>query len=382
MAITLAQLCRNAEKSYEMKLVAGRNGMDNTVRWVHMVEDSEVPDFLHGNELVFTTGIGHTGSDWLIPFVKSLKEHHAAGLVINLGPHIESIPARLTVFCEDNDFPLFTLPWQVKIIDITYNFCRRIIDNEEAETSLAEAFRNLIFTPERRETYAAALERSGFRENASYIVLAVSAAQGKSTSGLLKSNDYALWRIFKRSRTPAAMFFQEDRLIVIRQSASVEEIKRLVADISNAEFGSLLNIGVSDTGESLAAVTVCYKQAVSALKAAQIKGADCIFYRNIGVYKLLFGVENISILSDFTETVLGNVIRYDSMNGTDFEDTLKVYLECSGSVQLTAEKLGVHRNTVNYKMKIIREILNIEMNEEERMNILLALRAREILNSK
>ena len=178
------------------------------------------------------------------------------------------------------------------------------------------------------------------------------------------------------------MFFQEDRLIVIRQSASVEEIKRLVADISNAEFGSLLNIGVSDTGESLAAVTVCYKQAVSALKAAQIKGADCIFYRNIGVYKLLFGVENISILSDFTETVLGNVIRYDSMNGTDFEDTLKVYLECSGSVQLTAEKLGVHRNTVNYKMKIIREILNIEMNEEERMNILLALRAREILNSK
>lgn len=382
MAITLAQLCRNAEKSYEMKLIAGRNGMDNTVRWVHMVEDSEVPDFLHGNELVFTTGIGHTGTDWLIPFVKALKQHHAAGLVINLGPHIDSVPARLIVFCEDNDFPLFTLPWQVKIIDITYNFCRRIIDNEEAETSLAEAFRNLIFTPERRETYAAALERSGFRENSSYTIIAASAVQGKSAPALLKSNDYGLWRLFKRSRTPAAMFFQEDRLIVIRQSVGQDEIKRLISDVSTAEFGSLLNIGVSDTGEGLAAVPVCYKQAVSALKAAKIKCTNCIFYRNIGVYKLLFGVENYSILSDFTETVLGNVIKYDSLNGTDFENTLKVYLECSGSVQLTAEKLGVHRNTVNYKMKIIREIMNIEMTEEERMNILLALRAREILNSK
>lgn len=382
MAISLAQLCRNAEKSYEMKLIAGRGGLDNTVRWVHMVEDSDVPSFLHGNELVFTTGIGHTGSDWLIPFVKSLKEHRAAGLVINLGQYIESVPARLIVFCEDNDFPLFTLPWQVKIIDITYNFCRRIIDNEEAETSFAEAFRNLIFTPERRDTYAAMLERSGFRENASYTVISVAAVSGKSTSGLLKSNDYALWRLFKRSRTPCALFFQEDRLTVIRQSVSAEEIKRLINDISSAEFGSMLNIGVSDTGESLAAVPVCYKQAVSALKAAQIKGTGCFYYRNIGVYKLLFGVENISILSDFAETVLGSVIRYDSMNGTDFENTLKRYLECSGSVQLTAEKLGVHRNTVNYKMKIIREIMNVEMNEEERMNILLALRAREILNSK
>lgn len=77
MAITLTQLCRNAEKNYNMKLIAGRDGMDNTVRWVHMVDDSEVPDFLHGNELVFTTGIGHSGSDWLEPFVKRLKEHNA-----------------------------------------------------------------------------------------------------------------------------------------------------------------------------------------------------------------------------------------------------------------------------------------------------------------
>lgn len=51
MAITLARICANAEKTYGMKLIAGRAGMDNFVRWVHIVEDSEVPDFMHGNEL-------------------------------------------------------------------------------------------------------------------------------------------------------------------------------------------------------------------------------------------------------------------------------------------------------------------------------------------
>ncbi len=92
MAITLVQLCRNAEQTYYMKLIAGSGGMDNTVRWVHMVEDSEVPDFLNGNELVFTTGIGHYGTDWLPAFVKSLKEHNAAGVVLNLGPYIDTVP--------------------------------------------------------------------------------------------------------------------------------------------------------------------------------------------------------------------------------------------------------------------------------------------------
>ena len=63
MAISLSQLCANAEKDHEMKLIAGSAGLENTVRWVHMVEDSEVPGFLHGNELIFTTGIGHVGNE-------------------------------------------------------------------------------------------------------------------------------------------------------------------------------------------------------------------------------------------------------------------------------------------------------------------------------
>lgn len=382
MAITLTQLCRNAEKNYNMKLIAGRGGMDNTVRWVHMVEDSEVPDFLHGNELVFTTGIGHSGNDWLEPFVKGLKEHNAVGLVVNLGPHIDAVPSRVIVYCEENDFPLFTLPWQVHIIDITYNFCRRIIDNEEAETTLAGAFRNLIFSPDKKEDYAAALERMGFSENASYTVLAVSVGGDKAAAAqLMRNNRFGLWRLLKRSRSPVAMFFQDDKLISVRQNADQEEMDRLIKALSELECDMKLNIGVSEQGEGYLGVPVCYKEAVSALAAAKITGCQTMPYRNIGVYKLLFGVENRSILRSYVSGVLGDIIKYDSMNNTDYEYTLKVYLECSGSVQLTAERLGVHRNTVNYKMKVIREILNIEMNDEEKMNILLAFRAQEILGA-
>ena len=383
LAITLAQLCRNAEKNYNMKLVAGRGGMDNTVRWVHMVEDSEVPDFLHGNELVFTTGIGHLGNDWLEPFVKSLKEHKAVGLVVNLGPHIDAIPSRVVVYCEENDFPLFTLPWQVRIIDITYSFCRKIIDNEEAETTLAGAFRNLIFSPDKRENYAAALERNGFSENASYVVLAMSVSDGKASAvQLLRNNRFGLGRLIKHSKNPVAMFFQDDKLISVRQNTDREEISRLIKALSELHLEQKLSIGISDMGEGYQSVPNCYKEAVSALDVVRIKGCQSMAYSNIGVYKLLFGVENRDVLRTYVDDTLGNLIRFDSLNNTDYEHTLRVYLECNGSVQMTALRLDVHRNTVNYKMKVIREILGIEMNDEDKMNILLAFRAQEILGSR
>lgn len=45
MPISLSRLCENTEKSYQLRLIAGRDGLDNPVRWVHMIEDPEVTGF-------------------------------------------------------------------------------------------------------------------------------------------------------------------------------------------------------------------------------------------------------------------------------------------------------------------------------------------------
>lgn len=378
MAITLTQLCRNAEQAYNMKLIAGSGGMENTVRWVHMVEDSEVPGFLHGNELVFTTGIGHFGSDWLSNFVKSLKEHNAAGVVLNLGPYITTVPPYVIVYCEENNFPLFTIPWQVHIIDITYSFCRRIIENEEQETSLAESFRNLIFAPENRMGYAETLERLGFHENSVYTILAVNIGGSKSAAEQLRKNDNSLWRLLKHSRSAAAMFYQDGNLIAVRQQVSNDEMRRLLSELSKPQYDTDFNIGISESGSGYSMVAKCYNQAVSALSVAKVRNERLVHYKDIGVYKLLFGVENREIINSYVDGILGDIIRYDNMNGTDYENTLRIYLKCSGSVQQTSAILNVHRNTINYKIKVIREITGMKLNDEDKMNLLLAFRAKDI----
>jgi hypothetical protein len=153
LAITLRYLCKYAKENYGMNLICGESNMNNLVQWVHMLEDPETASFLHGQELIFSTGIGHNDTAWLLDFAKGLVEHQASGLVLNIGPYIQSVPEDLIAYCREVQFPLFTIPWKTRIVDITNDFCRKIIRSEENEVTVAGAFRNAIFFPEKIAEY-------------------------------------------------------------------------------------------------------------------------------------------------------------------------------------------------------------------------------------
>ena len=92
MAILLRQLCEKASYLYGMRILAGENGTGNIVQWIHTLEDVETGGFIHGGELIFTTGIAQKGNEWLLEFVENLYEREASGLVVNVGPYITSVP--------------------------------------------------------------------------------------------------------------------------------------------------------------------------------------------------------------------------------------------------------------------------------------------------
>ena len=56
MAVLLSDLYESV-KSQDMTLVAGEQGMNNIVRWLHMVESNAISSFLGGQEIAFTTGV-------------------------------------------------------------------------------------------------------------------------------------------------------------------------------------------------------------------------------------------------------------------------------------------------------------------------------------
>lgn len=146
------------------------------------------------------------------------------------GFDLENIPQDVIDYCNEENFPLFTLPWSVYIIDITYDFCRRIIEKEKIETTAAEAFKNIILTPEQGEKYYPFLERHGFSKAVGYRIFTLNFRKdGKNiTEDFERSNHIKLWSILAKSKDyPSAMFVLENTIVVIRQDADRKFIKNL-----------------------------------------------------------------------------------------------------------------------------------------------------------
>jgi len=359
--------------------------MGNTVRWVHIIEDSEVPDFLHGNELIFTTGIGHVGNEWLKSFTVSLKNKGAIGLVVNIGPYISSVPSQAIVFCEQNGFPLFTIPWKTRIIDISYEFCRRIIANEKRESTIADAFRGIIRNPATADDYSSMLNRAGFYDDSSYTVISLSILRKSVsiTESVVRTTDMSLWRMLKKSGNHSSLFMKEGDLVAVRQNCSEEEIVmfcELLRPIAEQSADTEIYIGVSESLRGFAEISQAYEQSYAAMLTGRIKGKERVFYRDIGLMKLIFGVKDKMILSSFAEENLGVLHRYDSEKNTDYCSVLRKYLELNGSVLEAAAETGVHRNTINYKIRAIREILGRELDDHTKSMLMLAYLIEDVLD--
>lgn len=380
MAITLGHLCKYAKENYQMTVVCGEKHMNNLVNWVHMLEDPETAYFLHGRELIITTGIGQDNTDWFVDFVKGLVKKDASGLVLNIGPYIPSVPKELLDYCKEVDFPLLTIPWETRIVDVTNDFCRKIIKAEEKEVSVAGAFRNAIFSPEKTGDYQKILEREGFKLDEEFCVLALT-LQAPSKSELLaydKKIRSQLTRSFFNFSDRFNIFGQDKYLIVVLQSYPSEIIQKALDQLHRiSNKGYEVRAGISAYGMGIQSLSKSYKRAISVLKLAKKQNKAQLYYDEIGLYQVLIEVDDINVLKRFYYDSLGHLDDYDEKNQTDYSTVLKCYLDNNNSVEKVAQATYVHRNTVNYKIRKIKEILKCNLDYEDGLKLLLAYYIKE-----
>ncbi|MNR49277.1 Purine catabolism regulatory protein [compost metagenome] len=82
-------------------------------------------------------------------------------------------------------------------------------------------------------------------------------------------------------------------------------------------------------------------------------------------------------------SVLGPLADYDQHQGTQLQQTLRVFLEHNRSWQKTAQHLNIHKQTLVYRVRRIEEITDRSLDSTEDVAVLwIALRANEIATAK
>lgn len=125
----------------KIELVAGDEGLQRSIEWIYVAECFENPleaiKWIKGGELVFISGVGiKENVDVLIQLIKGISYMEGVGLIINIGKYIDSIPEEVIKIANELKFPLFTLPWEVKLVEVSKEISNTIILSRVEENSL------------------------------------------------------------------------------------------------------------------------------------------------------------------------------------------------------------------------------------------------------
>ena len=163
--------------------------------------------------------------------------------------------------------------------------------------------------------------------------------------------------------------------------------KELVRD-TVSKFQKALNaypnieatIGVGAMTGNINNLSKNFKKAQYVTRLGRRKGTTPIFFDDAGIDKVLLSVDDNEVLKEYYFEILGDLIQHDSQNNTQYLELLKIYLENDASVQITADKLYVHRNTINYQLNRIKAITGVNLNElDERFRLMLAYRIGDFI---
>lgn len=368
MAIKLQSLYEAINHQFDV-ILHTNSFFDKEVNWIHTVEQSEFSHLLHGDELIFNSGLNFVSQDWLKDFLRSLKDAHASGLIIS----VRSRPAfsqEIIDYCNEIEMPLFSTSWDTPFIDIMRIFSEILLKNEQRETSLAAALKNAIYYPENEEAYLNSLESNGFFRDMKYTVLMVSSHTYDSASG----NSY-LEHLEKKIRyfmSKGIVYEEENHLIILYAGDSVKQMTQKLYAI--CQDNSDVYAGIGTTVSKLTDIHRSYESAFTAYQLTKTAiPKNFLEYDTLGVYKLLADIHNQSLTAEFLTSTLGPLLDYDNEHHTDYLHILETYFNHDCSIIHTAAALYCHKNTLTYKLNKIKEILDLDiLTNENRTNIMLS----------
>ncbi|MGG1600196.1 PucR family transcriptional regulator [Paenibacillus naphthalenovorans] len=110
------------------RIIAGHEGIRRNVRWVHIVETTHLSPFVNEDDLILTTGVALKSIKIRHIYMNQLIEQKAAGLCVELGEHLTTIPGDMIELADKHHFPLIAFEQPVRFVDITQDLHAWIIN--------------------------------------------------------------------------------------------------------------------------------------------------------------------------------------------------------------------------------------------------------------
>lgn len=386
-----------------LTLEAGAEGLGREINWIYYPESipiEECPKYINGKELIIIFGTHLNGNyEILSDLIPSLSEKQIAGLLINLGPYIPSIPNSIKQLAELYKLPIFTFPWELKTVDITREICNTILSDEKAKDTETNFLSSLLFNNDLSHLdISKIISSSKFlsQKNSNigvinYLPYHDSSNKPKKANNLLLISHFifkTIEKYFSHYDISAIILQHNESVIFFTESKSIQKeflqevFRTIQTDIQKSYPDVFLYIGIGTTCGPYE-IHQSYERALTSVNIA-ISHKTAItpyYYDQLGIWGILSEIKDYEILQSFYYRIFNSLIDYDSINNSNLLNTLKEYMKNDFNLQETADLLYIHKNTLKYRIEKIESILGRSLKSSDAISdIVIAFKIGQLLS--
>ncbi|MEG1409148.1 MAG: PucR family transcriptional regulator ligand-binding domain-containing protein [Terrisporobacter sp.] len=350
----------------EIKLIGGRNGIYKNISWSYVCQTLDFSQWINGGELMFITGMGmDLNEEKIIDLIHQCIEKRISGLVIlTNSEYISSISENIIDLANQVGLPLFDMPWNIKLIDVTKEIANYIMELNLNQNKDKEILNELLFSPNMdREVMTNLINQSKLKLDGNFFVSKfklINEPKNKRISyeyieNMIKSmlEEYNLKFILGSYENDIICIFELNK-----KEDFIQQKSTLISICNEVSKYIKISMSIGSLYDDIFMIRESYDEASKAYKLYESNDWDLsiIDYEKIGFYKILLEVSNYDKLRRYSHEVLGDIIIQDK--NFDLLKTLRFYLKNNCNLINTSKEMFIHRNTLIYRLNKIKNILN------------------------
>lgn len=148
-------------------------------------------------------------------------------------------------------------------------------------------------------------------------------------------------------------------LLILCAASRAPELRQLVTQWARGEMAAVHRGVASRPISAVAEIPAVYatlRRALAVLGRMGVQG-HVIGQNELALYSTLFETHDRTSLATFLEATIGAVTSHDRKRGTDLATTLLCYFDNNQNAKTTAQRLGIHVNTVRQRLTTIEDLI-------------------------
>ena len=365
-----------------VELLTGEAGLERMVSWTYMVQTRPYKDHMNpGNFALLVVDYLRYTMDDVFDTMIELHALGISGLALSVVDDKEVIPESLIDKAKELKLPLFYIRWEgATFVDIAQSIGELILETEVDNKRTGDYLYNLLFGYEVNDKYIEKISAQfGLTFDRPYRVGIIVVDRKYGVNLEQDEHTYAYYtdclnrEVIHMKKRPMYMRFL-NKFVLLFEATEGKETENQIENIlkkldSRTPFAGLIHstciLGAAytrpaDFGKS-------YQEAKNLIPKKDMlpnpSNKKVLSASSMGIYQYMFNSGNQQEILNYCNDKLKQLEMYDNANGSFLIDTLLNYYMCGFNVGKTADMMFVHRNSLQYRLKKIEEILEISLDD-------------------